>query len=149
MIYKAVEVIWIFSVGRVDRTGTKGTIRGPRGNENSALVWSSNYVSSQKVPQYLLKFSKAPLDGAVHRTFLSTALYLLVSQRFFIHFLNFLKCLQKFCLTRLFLISQICIIISHLHFELALSVLFPLWSYKWIGLGWDWDGLGSLCGAIV
>ena len=68
MIYNAVEVIWIFSVGRVDRTGTEGTIKGPRGSKNIALVWSSNYVSSQKLS----------LDGAVHRTFLSTALYLLV-----------------------------------------------------------------------
>ena len=65
MIYKAVEVIWIFSVGRVDRTGSEGTMRGPRGNKNIALVWSSNYVSSQKLP----------LDGAVHGTLLSTALY--------------------------------------------------------------------------
>ena len=55
-------------MGRVDRTGTEGTIRGPCGNKNIALVWSSNYVDSQKLP----------LDGAVHRTFLSTALYLLV-----------------------------------------------------------------------
>ena len=59
MIYKAVEVIWIFSVGRVDRTGTEGTIRGPRRNKNIALVWSINYLSYQKLP----------LDGAVHQTF--------------------------------------------------------------------------------
>ena len=68
MIYKAVEVIWIFSVGRVDRTGTKGTIRGPRRNKNIALVWSSNYVSSQKLP----------LDRTVHQTLLNTTLYFLV-----------------------------------------------------------------------
>ena len=69
--YKDVEVIWIFSVGRVDTvhwTGREpklreGTLRGPRGNKNIALVWSSNYVSSPKLP----------LDGDVHKTFLSTA----------------------------------------------------------------------------
>ena len=39
-------------------------------------------------------------------------------------------------------------LLLHLHFHLALSVLFPLWSYEldWVGLGL---GLGSLCGAIV
>ena len=77
MIYKAAEVIWIFSAGRVDRTGTEGTIRGPRGNKNIALVWSRI-----EVPKSYLNtsssFQKLPLDGAVHRTFLSTALYLLV-----------------------------------------------------------------------
>jgi len=33
MIYKAVEVIWIFSAGRdgTGRAGIEGTIRGPRG----------------------------------------------------------------------------------------------------------------------
>ena len=41
MFYKAVEVIWIFSVGRVDRPGTEGTIRGPRRNKNIALGWWS------------------------------------------------------------------------------------------------------------
>ena len=67
MIYKAVEVIWIFSVGRVDGTGTEGTIKGPRRNKYIALVWFSSYLSSQKLS----------VDGAVHRTLLSTALYLL------------------------------------------------------------------------
>ena len=61
-------MIWIFSVGWVDWMGTEGTIRGPCGYKNIALVWSSNYVSSQKLP----------LDGAVHGTLLSTALYFLV-----------------------------------------------------------------------
>ena len=68
MIYKALKVIWIFSMGREDRTGTEGTIRGPRGNKNIVLVWSSNNVSSQKLP----------LDGAVHQTLSNTALYFLV-----------------------------------------------------------------------
>ena len=68
MFYRDVEVIWIFSVGGMDRMGTEGTLRGPRRNKNIALVWSSNYVSSQKLP----------LDGAVHGTLSSTALYLLV-----------------------------------------------------------------------
>ena len=31
MIYKAVEVIWIFLAGRAGGTGIEGTIRGPRG----------------------------------------------------------------------------------------------------------------------
>ena len=32
MIYKAVEVIWIFSAdGRADGKGIEGSIRGPRG----------------------------------------------------------------------------------------------------------------------
>ena len=39
-------------------TGTGGT-SGAHGNKNIALVWSRNYVSSQKLPQYLLKFPKA------------------------------------------------------------------------------------------
>ena len=52
----------------MDRTGTEGIIRGPRRNKNIALVWSSNYVSSPKLP----------LDGAVHQTLMTTALYLLV-----------------------------------------------------------------------
>ena len=156
MIYKAVEVIWIFSVGQVDRMGTKGTIRGPRRNKNIALVWSSNYVSSQKLP----------LDGAVHRTLLSTEYWDIfwlnsvvfwcnswlvfnaeVLQRFFIQFLNFLKDLQKFCLKRLFVISQFALLIFHLHFDLALSVLY---SALELHVGWmGWVGLGSLCGAIV
>ena len=38
MIYKAVEVIWIFlacgRAGRTGRTGTEGSIRGPRGPKN-------------------------------------------------------------------------------------------------------------------
>ena len=68
MTFKAVEVIWIFSVGWVDWMGTERTMSGPRGYKNIALVWFSNYVSSQKLP----------LDGAVHGTLLSTALYLLV-----------------------------------------------------------------------
>ena len=31
MIYKAVEVIWIFLAGRTDGTEIEGSIRGPRG----------------------------------------------------------------------------------------------------------------------
>ena len=35
MIYKAVEVIWIFSVGGRDGwTGIEGILRGPRGPKN-------------------------------------------------------------------------------------------------------------------
>ena len=34
MIYKAVEVIWIFLAGGRDGTGIEGTIRGPRGPKN-------------------------------------------------------------------------------------------------------------------
>ena len=38
MIYKAVEVIWIFSAGRTGgRTGIEGSIRGPRGPKNALL----------------------------------------------------------------------------------------------------------------
>ena len=38
MIYKAVEVIWIFSVGGRDGwTGIEGTLRGPRGPKKAKL----------------------------------------------------------------------------------------------------------------
>ena len=44
MIYKAVEVIWIFSAdgtGRAGRAGIEGTIRGPRGPKKKILAQAS------------------------------------------------------------------------------------------------------------
>ena len=38
MIYKAVEVIWIFSADKRDGTGIEGTIRGPRGPKNKTIT---------------------------------------------------------------------------------------------------------------
>ena len=45
MIYKAVEVIWIFSAGgRTDRrTGIEGSIRGPRGPKKQ--IWGQAIYS--------------------------------------------------------------------------------------------------------
>ena len=51
MIYKAVEVIWIFSAGR-DGTGIEGTIRGPRGPKNHFLggIFTSRFLTRGTPP---------------------------------------------------------------------------------------------------
>ena len=51
MIYKAVEVIWIFSTGRVE---IEGTLRGPRGPNNSHKE-KMKLIKSKKHKLVLLK----------------------------------------------------------------------------------------------
>ena len=41
MIYKAVEVIWIFLAGRAGRTEIEGSIRGPRGPKKYPVAYPS------------------------------------------------------------------------------------------------------------
>ena len=58
MIYKAVQVIWIFSSGRVDGTGIEGTLRGPRGPTNMVLGFpycSFQFYNIQRYKMVLLR----------------------------------------------------------------------------------------------
>jgi len=71
-----------------------------------------------------------------------------VLQRFFIQFLNFLKDLQKFCLKRLFVISQFCLA----NFTPAFSScsVCPLFRCGAISGMDGWDGLGwDLCVGLL
>ena len=44
MIYRAVEVIWIFLAGRAGRAGIEGTIRGPRGPQKLTFLQIYIYI---------------------------------------------------------------------------------------------------------
>jgi len=62
-----------------------------------------------------------------------------VLQRFFIQFLNFLKDLQKFCLKRLFLISQFCIVnLIPAFWSCSVCPFFRSGAISgWVWMGWD------------
>ena len=60
MIYKAVEVIWIFSADGRDGTGIEGTIRGPRGPKKYSKERSTK-KSTKKMPKLKSFEPKRPI----------------------------------------------------------------------------------------